>query len=124
VLGPLAPDAVNDLYLASDMFVLASRFESYGMALAEAIAHGLPVVSTTAGAIPETVPANAGVLVPPDDASAFAEAMRRLIGDTPERRRLATNASTAAAQLPSWQDSARRFAAAVCRSARQDRETA
>jgi glycosyltransferase involved in cell wall biosynthesis len=53
------------------------------------------------------------LLVPPDDAAAFAEAMRRLIGDTAERQRLATNASAAAAQLPSWQDSALRFAAAL-----------
>ena len=55
------------------------------MALAEAIGHGLPVVSTRAGAIPETVPAEAGLLVPPDDTIALAQALRRLIGDPPER---------------------------------------
>jgi len=111
MLGALPPEEVMHLYLASDIFVLASRFESYGMALAEAISHGLPVVSTTAGAIPETVPTDAGLLVPPDDAAALAKAMRRLIGDTAERGRLAANASMRAAQLPSWENSARRFAA-------------
>jgi glycosyltransferase involved in cell wall biosynthesis len=113
VLGAVAPERVVELFLASDVFVLASRFEGYGMALAEAIAHGLPVVSTTAGAIPDTVPAGAGVLVPPDDVVALARALRRLIGDRTERRRLAINARAAAAQLPTWKTSARLFARAI-----------
>jgi glycosyltransferase involved in cell wall biosynthesis len=113
VLGAVQAERITELYLACDLFVLASRFESYGMALAEAIAHGLPVVSTTAGAIPGTVPAGAGLLVPPDDVAALAQALRRLISDRAERQRLAMNARAAAAQLPSWQDSARLFARAV-----------
>lgn len=113
VLGALPPEHVTALYLTSDIFALASRFESYGMALAEAIAHGLPIISTTAGGIPDTVPANAGLLVPPDDAAAFAQALRRLIADRAERRRLARNARMAAAQLPTWRDAARRFVGAI-----------
>jgi glycosyltransferase involved in cell wall biosynthesis len=113
VLGAVPAERIIELYLASDIFVLASRFEGYGMALAEAIGHGLPVVSTRAGAIPDTVPAEAGLLVPPDDTIALAQALRRLIGDPSERRRLATNARAAAAQLPTWQDSARLFASAI-----------
>jgi glycosyltransferase involved in cell wall biosynthesis len=113
VLGAVLPERIDELYLASDIFVLASRFEGYGMALAEAIAHGLPVVSTTAGAIPDTVPAGAGLLVPPDNTTALAQALRLLIGDPFERQRLATNARGAAAQLPTWQDSARLFAGAI-----------
>jgi glycosyltransferase involved in cell wall biosynthesis len=117
VLGAVPPERIIELYLASDVFVLASRFEGYGMALAEAIAHGLPVVSTRAGAIPDTVPRETGLLVPPDDAAALAQALRHLIGDHVERRRLAANARTAAAQLPSWQDSARLFAGAIEKAA-------
>jgi glycosyltransferase involved in cell wall biosynthesis len=113
VLGAVPPERVIELFLASDVFVLASRFEGYGMSLAEAIAHGIPVVSTRAGAIPQTVPAGTGLLVPPDDATALARALRRLIGDPTERRRLATNARAAAARLPTWQDSARLFVGAV-----------
>ena len=113
VLGAVAPGRVIELYLASDVFVLASRFEGYGMALAEAIAHGLPVVSTLAGAIPDTVPPGTGLLVPPDDATALAQALRRVIGNPADRRRLATSARAAAAQLPTWQDSARLFASAI-----------
>jgi glycosyltransferase involved in cell wall biosynthesis len=113
VLGALPPERILELYLASDVFVLASRFESYGMALAEAIAHGLPVVSTRAGAIPDTVPADASLLVPADDVPALARALRRLIGDRCERQRLAMQARAAAARLPTWKDSAELFAGAV-----------
>jgi glycosyltransferase involved in cell wall biosynthesis len=83
------------------------------MALAEAIAHGLPVVSTMAGAIPDTIPEGTGLLVPPNDVVAFAQALRRLISDRAERQRLAMNARAAATQLPTWQESAWLFAAAV-----------
>jgi glycosyltransferase involved in cell wall biosynthesis len=122
VLGAVPPERIIELFLASDIFVLASRFEGYGMALAEAIAHGLPVVSTKAGAIPDTVPAGAGLLVPPDDTTALAQALHRLIGDPAERRRLAASARTAAAQLPTWQDSARLFAGAIESVGREVRE--
>ena len=113
VLGALPSERISELYLASDLFVLASRFESYGMVLTEAIAHGLPVVSTTAGAIPDTVPPDTGLLVPPDDVAALTQALRRLIGNHAERQRLAINARAAAAQLPTWRDSARLFARAI-----------
>jgi glycosyltransferase involved in cell wall biosynthesis len=113
VLGSVSPERINELFLASDVFVLASRFEGYGMALAEAIAHGIPVVSTMAGAIPDTVPSGTGLLVAPNDVAALAQGLRRLISDRAERRRLARNARAAAAQLPAWQDSARLFASAI-----------
>ena len=113
VLGAVPPEGITNLYLASDVFVLASRFEGYGMALAEAISHGLPVVSTTAGAIPDTVPVGTGLLVAPDDVPALARALRRLVSDHAERRRLAMNARKAAAQFPTWQASARLFAGAI-----------
>ena len=107
VLGAVSPERLAELYAGADLFVLASRFEGYGMAYAEAIAHGLPVIGTTAGAIPDTVPAGAGVLVAPDDAAALALALRRLIENPDERRRLAQSARAAARQLPTWQDSAK-----------------
>jgi len=113
VLGAVPPERIHELFMASDVFVLASRFEGYGMALTEAIAHGIPVVSTITGAIPQTVPADTGVLVPPEDTTALARALRQLIGDPAERRRLATKARAAAARLPTWQDSARLFVNAV-----------
>ena len=97
----------------ADVFALASRFEGYGMAFAEAIAHGVPVVGTNAGAIPGTVPPDAGLLVAPDDATAFASALRRLISNSDERRRYAYAARSAAGQLPTWPESAKLFAGAL-----------
>jgi glycosyltransferase involved in cell wall biosynthesis len=113
VLGAVPPERLAALYADSDLFVLASRYEGYGMAFAEAIAHGLPVIGTTAGAIPDTVPEGTGLLVAPDDAGAMAAALRRLIGNREERRRLAAAARAAAARLPTWTDSATLFAGAV-----------
>ena len=113
VPGALPPERIAALYAGADLFVLASRHEGYGMAFAEAMAHGLPVIGTTAGAIPDTVPAAAGVLVAPDDVAALADALRLLI-QQPERRRVCAAAAHAAAQvLPTWPDQARRFAAAI-----------
>lgn len=113
VLGALPPERITELYLAADAFVLASRFEGYGMALAEAISHGLPVVSTAVGAIPDTMPAGTSLLVPPDDVPALTHALRRMISDRYERQRLAMNARAAAVRLPTWQESARLFAGAI-----------
>jgi glycosyltransferase involved in cell wall biosynthesis len=112
-LGAVSPERIGELYAAADLFVLASRFEGYGMVYSEAIMRGLPVVGTTAGAIPETVPAGAGVLVPPDDVAALALVLRRLIESPDERRILATAARATAARLPTWQDSAKLFSRAL-----------
>jgi glycosyltransferase involved in cell wall biosynthesis len=113
VLGAVADQRLADLHAEADLFVLPSRFEGYGMAFAEAIAHGLPVIGTTAGAIPDTVPDGAGILVPPDDAAALAHALRRLIANASERESLAAAARAAAARLPTWRQSAEEFARAI-----------
>jgi glycosyltransferase involved in cell wall biosynthesis len=107
VIGAVSAQRIAELYAEADIFALASRFEGYGMAYSEAIAHGVPVIGTRAGAIPDTVPASAGILVEPDDVPAFAVALRRLIADADERKRLAAAARAAAARLPTWQDSAK-----------------
>ena len=104
VLGAVSDGRINTLYGESDVFVLASRFEGYGMAYAEALAHGLPVIGTTGGATPETVPRDAGILVAPDDVTALAGALRLVISSKAERERMASAAWTAAAALPTWQE--------------------
>ena len=105
--GAVTNERLAELYAAADLFVLPSRFEGYGMALAEALAHGVPVIATRAGAIPETVPSGAGILVPPDDTTALAAALRRLIENDAERRRFAACARASAARLPTWPQSAK-----------------
>jgi glycosyltransferase involved in cell wall biosynthesis len=113
LLGAVASLQLEELFLSADLFVLASRFEGYGMAFAEAIAHGLPVIGTTAGAIPETVPAGAGVIVPSEDVDALANALRCLIENHAERGKLAAGARKAIRHLPTWPDSAKKFARAL-----------
>jgi glycosyltransferase involved in cell wall biosynthesis len=115
VLGTVGAGELAPLYASADLFVLPSRFEGYGMAYAEALAHGVPVVGTTAGAIPATVPANAGVLVPPDDVEALAAALQRLIANAGERDRLAAGARAAA--FPSWREQGMLFARVLDRLA-------
>jgi glycosyltransferase involved in cell wall biosynthesis len=109
----LSSKALEALYANADLFVLPSRYEGYGMAYTEAIAHGVPVIGTTAGAIPEAVPNGAGMLVPPDDVSELTLALTRLIGDPAERARLAAGTRAAAVALPTWEDAGRLFAQAL-----------
>jgi glycosyltransferase involved in cell wall biosynthesis len=112
-LGAVPPQRLAALYAEADMFVLASHFEGYGMAYADAVAHGLPIIGTSAGAIPDTVPPDAGLLVDPGDSFALARALRRVIGDADLRRRLASAARAAAPRLPTWRHSAEIFARAL-----------
>ena len=117
VLGATSSEHLASLYDAADLFVLASYFEGYGMAYAEALAYGLPVIGTMAGAIPETVPDEAGVLVAAGDSAALAAAMRRAIADADLRLRLSQGALAAARQLPAWPQTGAIFAGALARLA-------
>ncbi len=113
VLGAVSSEKLASLYETADLFVLPSYFEGYGMAYSEAMAHGLPVIGTTAGAIAETVPREAGLLVPPGDPMALAEALSRVLIDSGLRLRLAQGALSASRQLPTWPQSALIFAGAL-----------
>jgi glycosyltransferase involved in cell wall biosynthesis len=101
------------LYDASDLFVSASRYEGYGMVLAEAMVRGLPIVSTTGGAAAETVPDEAALKVPPEDVEALARALRKAISDAPLRVRLSAAARAASGNLPTWDSAAKTIAEVV-----------
>ena len=114
--GECAPDRLDDLYHRASLFVLPSYYEGYGMALTDALARGLPVVSTTGGAIPDTVPGGASVLVPPGDDAALAEALRSVLADmtgAERRAELACAARRHAQELPDWTQATQAFAEAT-----------
>jgi glycosyltransferase involved in cell wall biosynthesis len=108
--------AIAPYYDRADIFVLPTEYEGYGMAVAEALAHGLPVISTPTGGIDELVGTRAGILVPAGDVHALADALRRLITDSAERDRMREHAWQVGSRLPTWEQAARRFRDALARA--------
>jgi glycosyltransferase involved in cell wall biosynthesis len=113
LLGAVQPDRLPGLYAAADIFVLASHFEGYGMAYAEAMAHGLPIIGTRGGATIDTVPQEAGFLVEPGNTEAMTRSIKFLIEHEEVRQDFAAAALAAAAKLPTWAGSAKIVASAL-----------
>jgi glycosyltransferase involved in cell wall biosynthesis len=112
-VGDLPPERLDEHYANSDLFVLATRMETYGMAVAEAIARGLPVVSTDTGAITDIVGSSAGLVVPAGDGEAFAAALAAVMRDRDLRHRLTEGARARRGRLLPWAAAAARFAAVL-----------
>ncbi|MGH8256302.1 MAG: glycosyltransferase family 4 protein [Steroidobacteraceae bacterium] len=108
--GEVESSELARFYLDADLFVLPTRFESYCMAVAEALAHGLPVLSTHTGAIPDLVGTEAGVLVEPGDIDALREALTRLLCQPALRANLARGAAAVRERLPRWSAACARLA--------------
>jgi glycosyltransferase involved in cell wall biosynthesis len=105
--GPQAEAELAGSYGAADVLVLPSRAETYGMVVAEALARGLPVVAADVGGVPEALGhgvdgVRPGLLVPPDDAAALAEALRAWLEDTTLRSRLRQAARERREALGGW----------------------
>jgi glycosyltransferase involved in cell wall biosynthesis len=113
LVGDLNAAALAACYDNADLFVLATLHETYGMAVAEALAHGLPVVSTATGAIPELVGDDAGLVVSTGDTTALTSAVSQVLGDRHLRARLAEGAQRVRDRLPTWEDAVGRMAAAL-----------
>jgi glycosyltransferase involved in cell wall biosynthesis len=97
-VGPRAD--VPRLLAAADIYCQAnSRPEPFGIVFVEALAAGIPVVTTSLGGAREIVDESSGILVPPGDTPALTHALHRLITDAPYRRSLGSNAPARAARL-------------------------
>jgi glycosyltransferase involved in cell wall biosynthesis len=106
-LAGFLPDAALDaLYAEATLFALATRYEGYGMVFDEATAWGLPIVTCATGAVPQTVPEGAALLVPPDAPDAFAAALRRILAEADLSAAMAARSAEAGRDRPGWADTA------------------
>lgn len=112
--GVLSGDDLDAAYARADLLVAPSRTESYGIAIADALRRGIPVVASRVGGIPEAVePGGAALLVPPDRPDALADALRRWMTDPAARARLSDEARRGAVTRQDWSDTARTVDAAL-----------
>lgn len=111
--GEVDDAALDRLWQGADLFALATHWEGYGMAVAEALARGLPVAVCAGGAAAALVPEDAGVFANPGDHEQLSKALRRLIFDADLRAMMAANAWRAGQALPGWETQIAAFAHAL-----------
>ncbi|MGQ4433175.1 glycosyltransferase family 4 protein [Streptomyces sp. SAS_260] len=127
--GPRAGAALDATYASADLMVLMSYAETYGMAVTEALARGIPVLATDVGGLPEAVgraPDGGvpGILVPPEDPAALAAELRGWFGEADVRRRLKAAARGRRAALDGWATTARSLAGVLTRLPSEPRRAA
>ncbi|OUC93469.1 glycosyltransferase family 4 protein [Streptomyces swartbergensis] len=118
--GPQSGAALDASYATADLMVLTSYAETYGMAVTEALARGIPVMATDVGGLPEAVgraPDGGvpGILVPPENSAAIAAELRCWFGEADVRRRLKAAARSRRAALGGWAATAQSLAAVLRR---------
>jgi glycosyltransferase involved in cell wall biosynthesis len=127
--GPQARAELDASYNSADLMVLTSYAETYGMAVTEALARGIPVLATDVGGLPEAVgraPDGGvpGILVPPENPAAIAAELRGWFGEADVRRRLKAAARGRRAALNGWAGTARSLAAVLGRLPDEPRRAA
>ena len=85
ISGSVSEEELERHYGQADLFVMPSQYEGFGMPFIEAMRYGVPVIGTRVGGVPEVVAEGTGILVPPGDVSALADAIQKLFED-PEKR--------------------------------------
>jgi len=103
--GTISGKALSEAYLNADLFIHPSEFETYGIAITEALAHGIPVVSSTGGGTLSTVPATMGKFFKPDDVYGLVTLLEVLFENTEIYKKLCTEASKYKNQAIPWQKS-------------------
>ena len=116
--GPQTGTELDRSYAGAGVLVLASRAETYGMVVTEALARGLPVIAAEVGGLPEALGHGAdrtrpGMLVRPDDAAALGASLRKWLDDAELRGRLRRAARERRASLPGWPATASAVAAVL-----------
>ena len=111
--GEVTGAALDAIWRGTDLFALATHFEGYGMAVAEALKRGIPVVVTAAGAAGTLVPFEGGLVCPPGDRDQLSKSLRRAIFGTALRHDMAEIAWRAGQELPNWATQAKLFAEAI-----------
>ncbi|HYG69809.1 MAG TPA: glycosyltransferase family 4 protein [Anaeromyxobacteraceae bacterium] len=122
--GLLEPPALARLYARASAFVLPTLREAFGLSFLEAMAFALPCIGTRIEAIPEIVSENeTGLLVPPRDPAALANAMRELLADPVRARLMGAAGRARVAQRYGWDRGAARILAVLLpgRAARTQR---
>ena len=111
--GVLTGATLDEQWAKTDLFALATRFEGYGMAIAESLARGIPFAVTRGGAAGDGMPEMAGAVCNVDDQVTYSKTLRRMIFDTALRRDMADAAWIAGQALPGWPAQVAIFAAAL-----------
>ena len=111
--GECDSETLESAYRHAHALVLPSWYEGYGMVVTEALAHGLPVITTTGGALRDTLPAGAGLSVEPGDSEALQDALSRFCNDAELRHQLRQGAVQARDELTDWQAAGAAFAEAL-----------
>lgn len=110
-LGETTGAPLAKLWNSADIFALATRYEGFGMVIAEALKHGLPVVVGDGGAAGALLTPETGAVCPVDDVDQTSKALRRMIFDTDLRHDMSDAAWLAGQKLPGWKAQADAFAA-------------